>query len=226
MSEEVVRVAPSILSADIARLGEDLTAIEAADVVHVDIMDGHFVPNLSWGPPVVRAVKASTSLPADVHLMITNPDEAVALYLEAGADIVTFHYEAATHAHRIVQQIHAAGAKAGMAINPGTPVAALDAIIDELDLVLVMTVNPGFGGQKFIPSSLRKLRQLRELCAERGVSPLVEVDGGIVAANAAEVVEAGANLLVAGSAVYGKEDRTAAINEIRDAGREGLARRA
>ena len=221
-----VMIAPSILSADLAKLGEDLRAIEAADYVHVDVMDGHFVPNLSWGVPVLEAVKSSCELPADVHLMVTNPDEVVPWYLEAGADVVTFHIEAATHAHRIVSAIHEAGAKAGIALNPATPVSSLEAIIDELDLVLVMSVNPGYGGQKFIPSSLRKLRQVRVLCAERGVDPIVEVDGGVSAANAAEIVEAGANLLVAGSAVYGQADRTAAIEGIRAAGREGMGRRA
>lgn len=223
---EDVKIAPSILSADISRLAADLDAISTADFVHVDVMDGHFVPNLTFGPNVVKAVKATTSVPADVHLMITNPDEMVGLYLDAGADYVSFHVEAATHAHRIVSAIHDAGAKAGIALNPATPVSVLDAIVEDLDLVLVMSVNPGFGGQSFIPQTLRKLRQVRALCAERGVSPLVEVDGGVGAGNAAEIVEAGANLLVAGSAVYGSDDRAAAIAAIREAGRQGLARRA
>ena len=223
---EDVKIAPSILSADISRLAADLDAISTADFVHVDVMDGHFVPNLTFGPNVVKAVKATTSVPADVHLMITNPDEMVGLYLEAGADYVTFHAEAATHAHRIVSAIHDAGAKAGIALNPATPVSVLDAIVEDLDLVLVMSVNPGFGGQSFIPQTHRKLRQVRSLCAERGVSPLVEVDGGVGAGNAAEIVEAGANLLVAGSAVYGSDDRAAAIAAIREAGRQGLTRRA
>ena len=209
---EDVLIAPSILSADIANLGQDLEAISTADFVHVDAMDGHFVPNLTFGPNVVKAVKRVTSIPADVH--------------EAGADVVTFHWEAATHAHRIVSAIHDAGAKAGISLNPATPVSALDAIIEDLDLVLIMSVNPGFGGQCFIPGTLRKLRQVRALCAERGVNPLIEVDGGVGAANAAGIVEAGANLLVAGSAVYGKQDRAAAIAEIREAGRSGLTRRA
>lgn len=223
---EDVLIAPSILSADIANLGQDLEAISAADFVHVDVMDGHFVPNLTFGPNVVKAVKRVTSKPADVHLMISNPDDMVGLYLEAGADVVTFHWEAATHAHRIVSAIHDAGAKAGISLNPATPVSALDAIIEDLDLVLIMSVNPGFGGQCFIPGTLRKLRQVRALCAERGVNPLIEVDGGVGVANAAGIVEAGANLLVAGSAVYGKQDRAAAIAEIREAGRSGLTRRA
>lgn len=223
---EDVRIAPSILSADIANLSRDLDAISSADFVHVDVMDGHFVPNLTFGPSVVKAAKANSDLPADVHLMITNPDETAEEYARAGADIVTFHWEAATHAHRVVMGIHEAGAKAGISLNPATPVSVLEDIISDLDLVLVMSVNPGFGGQKFIPNTLRKLRQVRALAAEQGVSPLVEVDGGVGAANAAQIVEAGANVLVAGSAVYGSEDRATAISQIRDAGRQGLTRRA
>ena len=225
MSHDVM-VAPSILSADLTCLGDELRSVASADMIHVDVMDGHFVPNLSWGPPVLAGVKRASELPADVHLMVTNPDETVGLYLDAGADIVTFHLEVATHAHRIVETIHKAGAKAGIALNPATPVSALDAIICDLDLVLVMSVNPGFGGQRFIPHTLRKLRQLSELCAERNVSPLVEVDGGVSAQNAADIVRAGANLLVAGSAVFGADDRAAAIAAIRDGGRSGLTRRA
>ena len=223
---EDVKIAPSILSADIANLARDLDAISSADFVHVDVMDGHFVPNLTFGPNVVKAAKANSDLPADVHLMITNPDETAEEYARAGADIVTFHWEAATHAHRVVMGIHEAGAKAGISLNPATPASVLEDIISDLDLVLVMSVNPGFGGQKFIPNTLRKLRQVRALAAERGVSPLVEVDGGVGAANAAQIVEAGASVLVAGSAVYGSEVRAAAISQIRDAGRQGLTRRA
>lgn len=217
-----VMIAPSILSADISKLGEDLKAIETADYVHVDVMDGHFVPNLTFGPNVVKAVKACTEVPADVHLMITNPDEMAEEYAKAGADIVTFHQEAAVHAHRIIMGIHEAGAKAGMAINPGTPTNTLEDLIEDLDLVLIMSVNPGFGGQKFIPGALRKCKQVRALAAERGVNPIIEIDGGVSAANAADVVAAGVNLIVAGSAVYGKDDRAAAIAEIREAGRAGL----
>lgn len=189
-------------------------------------MDGHFVPNLTFGLDILKAVKASTELPVDVHLMITNPDEMVEKYLDAGADIVSFHYEATAHANRLVNLIKERGAKASIAINPATPVCLLEPIIDELDMVLVMTVNPGFGGQKFIDSSLRKLRRLRRMCDEHGVNPLVEVDGGISAKNVADVAGAGANVFVAGSAVFGAQDRAAAIADIRRAGQAGVSKMA
>lgn len=226
MLENNVQVAPSILSADLGHLADELATIEGAGYVHFDAMDGHFVPNLTFGPGVLAAVKESTQIPVDAHLMISNPDQMVPEYLAAGADIVTFHYEATAHANRLANLIREKGAKAGIAINPGTPVCALDAIIEDVDLVLVMTVNPGFGGQKFIPGSLRKLRQLKAMCDECRVSPIIEVDGGISPANAADVCAAGARLLVAGSAVFGKADRADAIHEITEAGEAGLARRA
>lgn len=226
MLENNVQVAPSILSADLGHLADELASIEGAGYVHFDAMDGHFVPNLTFGPGVLAAVKEFTQIPVDAHLMISNPDQMVPEYLAAGADIVTFHYEATAHANRLANLIREKGAKAGIAINPGTPVSALDAIIDDVDLVLVMTVNPGFGGQKFIPGSLRKLRQLKAMCDERRVSPIIEVDGGISPANAADVCAAGARLLVAGSAVFGKADRADAIHKITEAGEAGLARRA
>ncbi len=226
MPNESVLIAPSVLSADFTRLGEELESIKNADLVHYDVMDGHFVPNLSFGTEILRQAKAATRLPLDVHLMVTNPEEQVPWYLAAGADVVTFHYEAQTHADRLVGLIHDAGAKACVALNPGTPVAALDAILDELDMVLVMTVNPGFGGQSFIPGSVRKLRALRRMCAEHGVSPLVEVDGGIGADNVGEVVAAGANVIVAGSKVFKAADHATAIEELRRNGTMGLAKRA
>lgn len=219
-------IAPSLLSADFSRIGEELASVSTADVLHYDVMDGHFVPNLTFGPDVLRAVKASCELPVDAHLMVSNPDEVVPAYLDAGADLLSFHWEATAHAHRLVSLVRDRGARACVALNPATPVSVLDSIIDDLDMVLLMTVNPGFGGQRFIPSSVRKLRQLRRMCDEHGVSPLVEVDGGIGAANAADVCAAGANVLVAGSAVFGAPDRAAAIAQIREAALAGTTKRA
>ena len=189
-------------------------------------MDGHFVPNISFGIDILKAVKRSTKLPVDVHLMISNPGELIPAFIDAGADIVTFHYEATDHAHRLIQLIHASGRKAGVALNPATPVCLLEDIIDDLDMVLIMTVNPGLGGQKYIESSAAKLRRLRRLCADHGVSPLIEVDGGVNAQTAAAVCEAGANVLVAGSAVFGKQDRAGAISQIRAAAESGLSKKA
>jgi ribulose-phosphate 3-epimerase len=226
MLENKIQVAPSILSADLGHLADELRSIDGAGYVHFDAMDGHFVPNLTFGPGVLAAVKSATQTPVDAHLMISNPDQMVPEYLAAGADVVTFHYEATSHANRLANLIREKGAKAGVAINPGTPVSVLDAIVEDVDLVLVMTVNPGFGGQKFIPGSLRKIRQVKAMCAERHVAPIIEVDGGISPANAADVCAAGATLLVAGSAVFGKADRADAIRKITEAGESGLARRA
>lgn len=226
MPDKSILIAPSVLSADFTRLGDELQSIKSADLVHYDVMDGHFVPNLSFGTEILRQVRRATDLPLDVHLMVSNPEEQVPWYLDAGADIVTFHYEAQTHANRIVSQIHEAGAKACVALNPATPVALLDSIIEDLDMVLVMTVNPGFGGQSFIPSSLAKLRSLRKLCHEHGVSPDVEVDGGIGPDNVAEVAAAGTNVFVAGSKVFKAEDRSAAIEALRTNATLGTAKRA
>lgn len=221
-----IRLATSVLSADFARLGEDLAEISSADYVHYDVMDGHFVPNISFGLDILKATKRSTELPVDVHLMISNPDQMVPAFLDAGADNVTFHIEATDHANRLIQLIHAEGRTASVAVNPATPVCLLEDVIEDVDMVLVMTVNPGFGGQKFIPASAAKLRRLRRLCAEHGVSPLVEVDGGINAQTAPIVAEAGANVLVAGSAVFGQADCSAAIAQIRAAAESGLAKKA
>ncbi len=221
-----IKIAPSVLSADFTKLGEDLADISTADLVHYDVMDGHFVPNVSFGLDILKATKRATDLPVDVHLMISNPDEMLLAFLDAGADIVTFHLEATAHANRLIQLIHAAGRKASVAICPATPVCMLEDIIEDVDMVLAMTVNPGFGGQKFIESSPAKLRRIRALCDERGVNPMVEVDGGIAAGTAPLVAGAGANVLVAGSAVFGAQNRPEAIASIRAAAESALVKRA
>ncbi|MFP9137921.1 ribulose-phosphate 3-epimerase [Devosia sp. XGJD_8] len=206
MTARPIRIAPSILSADFSRLGEEITAIAeaGADYIHVDVMDGHFVPNISFGPLVMASVRKFTTLPFDVHLMIAPVDPYVAAFARAGADIITVHAEAGPHLHRTLQAIRAEGKKAGVAINPATPVSALEHVIDDIDLLLVMSVNPGFGGQSFIPESLNKIRQARALIASRDID--LEVDGGISADNARSVADAGANVFVAGSSVYGGND--------------------
>lgn len=208
-----MKIAPSILSADFARLGEEIAAIEAAgaDYVHVDVMDGHFVPNLTIGPPVVAALRKVTKLPLDVHLMIDNPDAYIPEFARAGADIITVHQEASTHLHRSVQLIKSLGKKAGVSINPATPVSTLEVILDELDLVLVMSVNPGFGGQSFIPSALNKISSLRREIERRALATELEVDGGVKTDNIAEIAAAGADVFVAGSAVFGSSDYAATI---------------
>lgn len=221
-----VRIAPSLLSADFMKLGEDIDAISTADYIHFDVMDGHFVPNLSFGLPILKQVKKTSTLPVDVHLMVSNPDEVVIHYLQAGADMVSFHWESQIHAHRLVRQIQDAGAKAGVVLNPGTPVNCLESIIDYVDLVLIMSVNPGFGGQSFIESSYQKLRELHQLCCKHQVNPLIEVDGGVGVSNAEAIVSAGANLLVAGSAIFGAANRAQAIADIRAAGQRGQMKRA
>lgn len=220
-----IKISPSILSADMAHLGRDLERILNADYIHIDVMDGHFVPNLSYGTAIVKACKSATNIPLDVHLMVSNPDDTVDWYIDAGADLVTVHAEASTHLHRTIGHIKERGCKAGVVLNPATSVSVLEDIIDELDMVLLMSVNPGFGGQKFIPRILVKLRQLRELCAAHGVCPEIEVDGGVGVGNAEEIAAAGGTVFVAGSAVFGAEDPAAAIDLIRAAGERGLAAR-
>lgn len=212
------KIAPSILSADFWKLGEDVLMVEngGADVIHVDVMDGHFVPNITIGPLLLKAMKGRTKLPLDVHLMIENPGNYLEAFIKAGADYLTIHYEASTHLHREIQVIKQDGVKAGVALNPHTPVSVLEDIIDELDLVLIMSVNPGFGGQKYIPNTAKKLQQVQALLKERGLEHIeVEVDGGVKENNIAEIAAAGADILVAGSAIYGAEDPVAVIKAMK-----------
>jgi ribulose-phosphate 3-epimerase len=213
----VVKIAPSILSADFAALGDAIARVEAggADQLHVDVMDGHFVPNLTVGPPVIASIRKRTRLPLDVHLMIEEPERHIDAYLAAGADLVTVHVEACRHLERCLVQIREAGARAGAALNPATPPESLSWVLDELDLALVMSVNPGFGGQAFIPSAYAKVRQIKALLAGRPVE--ISVDGGVKRDNAGALVEAGAQVLVAGSAVFGEPDPAEAVRLIRGA---------
>lgn len=198
------KIAPSILSADFARLGEQVHQAEAAgaDWIHVDVMDGHFVPNISIGPPVVRALRPVTHLPLDVHLMIENPARYVADFAQAGADCITVHVEACPHLHRVIQQIKSMGVKAGVTLNPATPLSSLEEILPDVDLVLVMSVNPGFGGQSYIPASTAKISRLRRMLTAIKSGAELEVDGGINAGTIAQAAEAGASVLVAGSAIF------------------------
>ena len=214
-----VHIAPSILSADFAALGRDIAAAErgGADLIHVDVMDGHFVPQITIGPPVVRAIKRIATRPLDVHLMITEPDRHIDEFIDAGASMVSVHVEAATHLHRTVTHIKKRGAKAGVVLNPSTPASALEDIAGDVDFVLVMSVDPGFAAQAFIPNSLEKLRRVRAVLTAAGSDVPIEIDGGISAANAAEVVAAGASILVAGNAIFGTSDAEAATRALRAA---------
>ena len=214
----MIKIAPSILSADFSRLGEDIQAVDraGADYIHVDVMDGHFVPNITIGPLVVDALRKVTDKPLDVHLMIENPDLYIPEFAKAGADIITVHQEAVPHLHRTIQLIKSLGKKAGVSLNPATPVETLDVILDELDLVLVMSVNPGFGGQSFIPSALDKISALHQRITQRGLTTELEVDGGVKIDNIREVVAAGADVLVAGSAVFNTDDYAATILALRE----------
>jgi ribulose-phosphate 3-epimerase len=215
----MVEIAPSILSADFTRLGEEIAAIErgGAGLVHVDVMDGHFVPNITIGLPVVRALKQATQLPLDTHLMITEPGIYAEQFVEAGASMVSVHVEIDPHLHRTLTGIRKKGALAGVAINPATPLVALEEALPFADYVLLMSVNPGFGGQKFIQTSLDKVRRLRRMIDERGLKTRIEIDGGIDRNNIADVVAAGAEIIVAGSAVFNESDPTQAVRALREA---------
>lgn len=215
----MIKVAPSILSANFAKLGEEIEDVErgGADYIHIDVMDGHFVPNITLGPMIVESIRSITSLPLDVHLMIEKPDDYIENFIQAGADIITVHAEACKHLHRTIHTIKQSRVKAGVALNPATPLSAIEYIIEDVDLVLIMTVNPGFGGQSFISSVLPKIEQLSKLVKEKNLSVEIEVDGGVNPETAKLCKDAGANVLVAGSAVFKQLNRKQIIEQIRNA---------
>lgn len=213
----MVKIAPSLLSADFGRLAEEIARVEdaGADWLHVDVMDGHFVPNLTMGPPIIAAIKKVSRIPLDVHLMVTNPAALVPSFAAAGADILSVHVEVEPHLHRLVHQIRELGVRPAVVLNPSTPLSSLEEILGEVDMVLLMSVNPGFGGQSFIPGSTDKIRRLREMIRRKELNTLIEVDGGINDETSVLVRHAGADVLVAGTAVFGKSDRAAAIAGLR-----------
>ena len=219
LNQRNIEIAPSILSADFACLGDQIQAVErgGAGVLHVDVMDGHFVPNITIGLPVVKSLAKFTRLPIDTHLMITDPGTYAVQFVEAGAQMVSVHVEADPHLHRTVTAIRAAGAQAGVVLNPSTPVSAVEEAVQFVDYVLVMSVNPGFGGQKFIPQALDKVKRLRQMIVERQLNVRIEIDGGVDRSNIEKVVAAGAEIIVAGSAIFGKPDAEAAVRELREA---------
>ena len=215
----MVKIAPSILSADFSRLLEHVKEVESAgvDYLHVDVMDGHFVPNISFGAPILKSLKGKTNLFMDVHLMIENPDLYIGDFVDAGADLVNVHVEASTHIHRTIQLIKSYGVKAAVTLNPGTPLAVLEEILPELDMVLLMSVNPGFGGQSYIKATTDKIRRLKAMIDEKGLKCDIQVDGGINLTNVKEVIEAGANIFVAGSAIFNTENIAETVKAFRNA---------
>ncbi|MGB6408703.1 MAG: ribulose-phosphate 3-epimerase [Planococcus donghaensis] len=221
----MIKIAPSILAADFAKLGEEVLEVEkaGADWIHVDVMDGHFVPNISFGAIVLNAIRPLTKLPMDVHLMIENPDLYIEEFAKAGADYITVHVEACPHLHRTIQLIRSFGVKPGVVLNPHTPIETIQHILEDIDLVLFMTVNPGFGGQKFIHSVVPKVKQLSDIIKEKELSIEIEIDGGINEETIVACAEAGATVFVAGSAIYSKKDRAEALQAIRKAGEEAIS---
>lgn len=214
----MIKLAPSILSADFANLERDIKIVEnaGAEYLHIDVMDGHFVPNITIGAPVVKSLRKISNMVFDVHLMISRPEDYIADFAAAGADIITVHAEAATHLHRLIQMIKKEGKKAAVALNPATPLSVLDYVLEDVDMILIMSVNPGFGGQKFIPSALDKVRAIRELISEMNLDIDIEIDGGVSLDNIAEIAANGANVLVAGSAVFNSKDPAAAIKQMKE----------
>lgn len=211
----MIKIAPSLLAADFSQLAEEVKLIKEADMLHLDIMDGHFVPNLTFGPGLIASLRDKTSLSFDTHLMISNPGEYIEAYAEAGSDYITFHLEATVHSHRIIQQIKEQGCKAGISLNPATPLHELEYILPDLDLILLMTVNPGFGGQEYIPQSTEKISRLAQMIKAGGYDIEIAVDGGIKPFNAEEVIKAGADIIVAGSAIFGASKPSEAIADFR-----------
>ena len=220
----MIEIAPSILSSDFSRLGEEVEMIEKAgsDMLHIDVMDGRFVPNITIGPVVIKSLRQKSNLPFDVHLMIVEPEKYIEAFAEAGADIITVQAEACPHLDRVIQQIKATGAKAGVALNPSTSEHVLDYVLDQLDMVLIMSVNPGFGGQKFIPGMLAKIAMIRDQIQTRGLKTKIQVDGGIDMKNIGDIASAGANIFVAGSAIFNAKDPLQAVSTLKEQASQGI----